>query len=367
MDSRMRAVTSAQQAMQNRHASGLVEVRSAGSMGKGVFAKRDIPRGMRIIDEDPLFVVFDRPPNEELAEGAFVQDIAAFCQTARGLPIDKLKELDRLYYDASYDSVGDKNRIRDWYVAEGVTDEYGRILSGRNLAYAVVVMARRYTIFKDNCARVGVDDTGEDSGLFLLYSRINHSCSPNAHAHYNGTTERLTVHATRDIEAGEQVFVQYVDNACLPREQRQEQAKKFGFTCVCPTCTADPVPGSLRGRMYQLEQGIMRYIDNDPDEAVSMPELPSQALSWVEELMGLLQNPAVDLHNSTLRNAYRAAFKILLELGDSQKATEYAQKDLELTYCMIGTDDTDYLQGVAKDEGKLKYWFRHLEDLRDIY
>lgn len=55
-----------------------------------------------------------------------------------------------------------------------------------------------------------------------------------------------------------------------------------------------------------------------------------------------------------------------MQLGDTQKATEYAQKDLELTTCMIGTDDTEYLQG-EKGEGQLQHWFRYLEDLCDIY
>lgn len=272
-------------------------------MGKGLFAMRDIRRGTRIVEEDPLFVVYDRPGGDELGEAASVQDISVFCETAQSLPDDKLKKLDRLYYDASYDSADDKDRIRDWFVAEGTMDERGLTLAGRNLAYAVVVMARRYTIFKDNCARVGADDTGEDSGLFLLYSRINHSCSPNAHAHYNGTTERLTVHATRDIEAGEQVFAQYVDNACLPLQQRQERTSKFGFTCECPTCIDDPLPEPLRARLCQLEQGIMRYVENDSNAAVSMPETPEQALAWAEELIRLLQDPAVNMHNSTLRNA----------------------------------------------------------------
>lgn len=272
-------------------------------MGKGLFAMRDIARGTRIIDEDPLFVVYDRPPSDEMTEDSFVQDVDTFCRTARDLPADKLKKLDRLYYDASYDSAGDKNRIRDWLAASGMRDEQGRAMNGRALSYATVVMARRYTIFKDNCARVGVDGTGEDSGLFLLYSRINHACCPNAHAHYNGTTERLTVHATRAVEAGEQLFVQYVDVACQPREARQEEAKKFGFTCECPTCADDPVPGLLRSRMYQLEQGVMRYVDDDPHEAVGMPESPGEAINWVEELIGLLQDPAVDLRTSTLRNA----------------------------------------------------------------
>jgi hypothetical protein len=55
-----------------------------------------------------------------------------------------------------------------------------------------------------------------------------------------------------------------------------------------------------------------------------------------------------------------------MELGNVQKAIEYAQKDLELTMCMIGTDDTEYLQG-ENGESQLQHWFRYLNELCDIY
>lgn len=273
-------------------------------MGKGLFALRDIARGTRITDESPLFVVYDQPRHGDMSEEAFERDVAAFCETAQDLSAEELHKLDQLHYDASYDTADDKDRVMGWYRAQGVTDEKGLKLSGRKLSQAVMTMAKRYTIFKDNCARVGEDETGEDSGLFVLYSRINHSCSPNTHAHYNGTTERLTVHATRDIKAGEQIFVQYFDNACLPRDQRQNQAKGFGFTCVCPACNNDLATEPLRERMHQLEQGIRQWVEKDPFGPAQVPSSPGQALRDVGELIGLLRHPSINLQNSTLRNAF---------------------------------------------------------------
>lgn len=52
--------------------------------------------------------------------------------------------------------------------------------------------------------------------------------------------------------------------------------------------------------------------------------------------------------------------------GGIDKAIEYTQKDLELTMCMIGTDDTEYLQS-NNGELQLQHWFRYLNDLCDIY
>lgn len=286
-----------------RHAAGLVVVRSAGVMGKGIFAMRDIARGTRILDEDPLFVVYDRPLHDDRTEEAFIQDVETFCETARNLSANKLQKLDRLYYDAGYDKTSDKDRIKDWYLDEGIRDEQGRQMSEKNLIYAVMEMSRRYTIFKDSCAQVGLDGTGQDSAIFLLYSRINHSCSPNAHAHYNGTTERLTVHATRDIEAGDQIFVPYVDTACLPRDRRQELTKRFGFACECPTCTIDLAAEPLRQRMHELQRGFRRFVKKRPAGVVPMPTTPGQALRDIEEFIGILKDPSINLQNATLRNA----------------------------------------------------------------
>lgn len=305
MPSHTRAFTLAQQATHAPPDPTLLQVRSTGPRGKGLFVTRDTPRGTRLTNEEPLFIVYDRPASTDGEfEASSEQDVDVFCRTAQGLPPDKLRALDRLHYDADYDTAGDKDRIREWLVATGARgDKGGLVLAGRNLAYATVVMARRYTIFKDNSARVGVDATGEDSGLFPLYSRINHGCSPNAHAHYNATTERLTVHATRDLEAGEEVLVQYMGVACKPRELRQEEVQKHGFACLCPVCVDDPLPGVVRERMYRLEQGIMHYVDEDPVKGVDMPKSPRVALAWIDELMKLLQDPDIDLRNITLRNA----------------------------------------------------------------
>lgn len=68
-----------------------------------------------------------------------------------------------------------------------------------------------------------------------------------------------------------------------------------------------------------------------------------------------------------LTDRYRAAFKICLELRDYRKAAEYARKDLELTYFLIGTDDTEYLCSENRGEEQFKYWYRHLRELREIY
>lgn len=76
-------------------------------------------------------------------------------------------------------------------------------------------------------------------GLYVLHSHVNHSCTPNLsvrHLDQRTALSRITVIARRDIEAGEELFISYV-NPELPLEGRRRQLLEWGFgTCKCPRC-----------------------------------------------------------------------------------------------------------------------------------
>lgn len=72
--------------------------------------------------------------------------------------------------------------------------------------------------------------------LFLVTSRINHSCCPN-------TTSRQTtdgykvVTASRDIEEGEEITLKYLDHYRLTLEAWQAETQRlWGFVCDCRGC-----------------------------------------------------------------------------------------------------------------------------------
>lgn len=56
----------------------------------------------------------------------------------------------------------------------------------------------------------------EEGGVFALASRINHHCDSNAHNSWNEDTERYTVHASRDIKAGEEITINYARPFAVP-------------------------------------------------------------------------------------------------------------------------------------------------------
>lgn len=90
-------------------------------------------------------------------------------------------------------------------------------------------------IFRNNAY-----NTGDSIGLFPRIARINHSCKPNAAYYWNEKQRRRMVYATREIEAGEEIYVSFI-SLLLPREERRRKLARYGFTCVCDACTQAPV------------------------------------------------------------------------------------------------------------------------------
>jgi hypothetical protein len=116
-----------------------------------------------------------------------------------------------------------------------------------------------------NTSRSSDDDDGEDDGedngggvvgddldvvfppldgtaMFSITCKMNHSCDPNIMVVYRrlpgwGRRFPLTAFsvATRDIAAGEELTISYID-ANESYEERTKALRSYGFTCRCPRC-----------------------------------------------------------------------------------------------------------------------------------
>ena len=83
----------------------------------------------------------------------------------------------------------------------------------------------------------------------IALSQLNHSCVPSAKPAFTSGTAELHLVATRDIKAGEEVTVSYVDtskrskdNAMEARRRRRmELARGWHFACSCTRCEEEKV------------------------------------------------------------------------------------------------------------------------------
>ena len=83
---------------------------------------------------------------------------------------------------------------------------------------------------------LGAVATRMGSAVYFIPSLCNHSCDPNVDVGFEDGSSRMTLRARREIEAGEELSITYVD-AGLPRETRQRTLLQgYGFTCMCPAC-----------------------------------------------------------------------------------------------------------------------------------
>jgi hypothetical protein len=98
-------------------------------------------------------------------------------------------------------------------------------------------------------AVAGSDDDpvlAEGLGLYKNISVINHSCYPNAALlkQPGDLDDRTSVITIRDIKAGEEVVISYIDEDA-PRLERQSQLKDYGFVCKCEACLSEDLQMEL--------------------------------------------------------------------------------------------------------------------------
>ncbi len=79
----------------------------------------------------------------------------------------------------------------------------------------------------------------------VLQSCVNHSCNPNAAATCDQGNHTVAIVAQRDIRAGEEVTLSYIDES-LPYKQRQAELRDYGFVCRCDKCVADAAAARAR-------------------------------------------------------------------------------------------------------------------------
>lgn len=94
-------------------------------------------------------------------------------------------------------------------------------------------------IYDDMDEAVGTFLNNEGTGLYKVQSSMNHSCVPNVIIEFPHSNSTLAVKALRDIRAGEELCISYLDECELERSRhsRQKSLKSlYLFICQCEKC-----------------------------------------------------------------------------------------------------------------------------------
>ena len=71
--------------------------------------------------------------------------------------------------------------------------------------------------------------------VFKTLDQLNHSCSPNAERYWNEADQTMDLRATRNIQAGNEIFISYIDHF----NARNKRHSDLGFDCKCLVCSYD--------------------------------------------------------------------------------------------------------------------------------
>lgn len=197
-------------------------IRDIPGKGKGLVATRDIARGTRILYEEPLLRMKSPRRSEDLISTGKVK---CFCPSPKVLDPQKRPELLALHNphahipSMKYLGVIKANglTLRHPFPIENYASGGGS--STKNVA--------------DGSDRPGP----EEVGIFILASRINHDCNSNAHGNWSEEAKHYAVHASRDINLGDEITVDYAGPFVVPNRRREMLLEKYDFACTCRLCS----------------------------------------------------------------------------------------------------------------------------------
>ncbi|KAI1214191.1 uncharacterized protein F4807DRAFT_468137 [Annulohypoxylon truncatum] len=209
--------------------------------GLGVFATQAIERNDKIVHEPALL---SQTNAEELEKGSRFKCL-----------IDKFDQLDdnkkAQYLSLSHRVVGFDKETYD--VLRYFINTTQPRIADDDYQKTFQELTRMLDVFNTNCAAMVKSNRLEGFGIFPIYSRINHSCIPNARWQYNYTVNEMEVHAVRDIADNEEITITYFpyDRSLSTFQDREWDCLLRGFQCDCEAC-ADPDPDLRDGRRERM-------------------------------------------------------------------------------------------------------------------
>ena len=239
--------------------------------GIGCFATRDIRKGEVVLIERPVVVAKD--VGGGIGRGA----------------ADASKAGAEARLDAAVAALSEADRAKVFALTDVHSSGGGGGGGGGGSSEATAL-----GIFRTNA----YPTAGGEGGLFPLFARFNHACTPNV-SHRWCPADSVpadggpgagggvrAVFAARDIAAGEELLNSYIEPAAPRHERRAALRAQFGFDCTCAACALGDDAATLResdrrrARAGALDDEIFGHIRSGRY---------APALAAVEERLALLE------------------------------------------------------------------------------
>jgi hypothetical protein len=269
-------------------------VRQTTSKGLGVFATRDLPKGTKIIIEEPLVSV--PVPEMVSGQGFKILDMISSLEDAYEGLSPKQQEAFISLHDFRLPGEEDQNQL--------------------------------LTIFRSNAYNTGDSHVG----LFPKIARINHSCRPNSGNWWSDKAGQRVIYAARDISKDEEITVSYIP-LLKKAKDRQQRLSQYGFLCDCPACQSLE-SDKRRTKIADLLESLEQKLPPSSTRKISTYErLAKKALTLLDliEEEGLSDYQARALHITAV---------FAQRLGNIEGARYYAIEELKVRQLAeMGSDD----------------------------
>jgi hypothetical protein len=234
--------------------SNLIEVRESPSKGLGIFAKFNIPRGTRVISEPALLEV-RREGNSN------AKDIVQTFEELTSSQQELFLQLHGYACD-SFKCAAEREMEQAW---QDISELHRKVLS----------------IYAANAF----------GNIYLLGSRINHSCLPNVNFAYNSKLKEETFHTIRNIMVGEELTIMYINGTNRTKDQRKTELKKWGFVCSCSTCEDTPrgkQREKMRVQLFSLDQELAMDAKFGTNKSYRKALQTAQRMAAIQKSEGLV-------------------------------------------------------------------------------
>ncbi|KAJ5100809.1 SET domain-containing protein [Penicillium angulare] len=254
----------------------MYELNDVPGKGKGLVAAERIVKGTRLLSEAPVFRVSRDNSNIKILKAIVETELQRLTVGQKAAFFD----LTNIYGDAHSNSLG-------------IARTNALPLEGSNKA---------------------------SSGLFLEASRINHSCRHNAQNTWNENIGELTIHALRDIDAGQEITISYLAGTSDFVERQLRLKETFKFTCKCELCSLPLAKRQLSDDRLTKIQGI----DNLIGSFLWNGGKPVVALNILRIMFDLFEEEGI--WDGRIARAYKDAFEIAMGQNDSPRAQVFATR-----------------------------------------
>ncbi|KAK8062204.1 hypothetical protein PG997_014301 [Apiospora hydei] len=224
--------------------------------GYGVVALKDIPESTTILTDNALIGIDEADTLSRRARRWIKRQYAA------------LSDEQKQRFDALHCFISDEARIEiELKLRHIVGDEDGD--GGARARARYLRNYERAHTFATNCFDVATSNT--QAALFANASRFNHACWPSAEydvrlpvgAQGDVGQAQWEAWAVRDIEAGEEITLNYSFRNKQRAERQSLLLKTWGFACTCSVCDLEGADQGAESRKFDAD---LRNLDSDMAE-----------------------------------------------------------------------------------------------------